>query len=480
MNADRLIQSLLTDLPALLPEAAIVFLFLISLIQALFFKSKATTVTWGKIYALALLFIAILIAYQCNCRFGSYFWEGWQVDQASIQFAVLIVATTGLVWFFAPKEDSNGTYFPLILIGFVMGALFLAYASHLLTAYLALELLSLSSYLILLHPAGLKIPVEEQSEAALKFFIQGATSSAMMLFGFSIMFAFSGSLHYSSLLQVIMQSSNPLLLTGFLLSLAGFLFKLSMWPLHWWAPDVYQSGNTTVILLFSTVSKIAGIAAAYRYLHSGPMEGWVQVWLALFAVVVMTLGNFGAFRALNFRRMMAFSSVSQSGFLWLALILATTGDSLKILVFYLISVVLGKWLAWAVYQRLEPALGAEMTTWSFQRSSGLFDGLMLLVAFMSLTGLPLTMGFFAKFFLFTELFEYLNGPQAGLWWWVLAGSVVNTLPALFYYLRPFYFGFIKNEGSQSQLSDSPWTVKSLWLVLALAILLFFFFPGVWF
>lgn len=474
-----LVHHLVRDLPALLPEASLILLFFVALLQAIFFKNKSTTRFAGKWYAVALLFIAILTAYECNCRYGTYFSGTWTIDLASVSWVVLMLCTAGLIWLFAPEAHTKSPYFSVIIVSMVLGAMLLAYASHLLLAYLSLELLSIASYLLLLLPT--RDGQAERTESAIKFFIQGASGSAIMLFGFSILFVSSGSLHYAAVIQSVVNSPDPLILTGFVLSLAGFVFKLSMWPLHWWVPDVYQSGSITVVLLFSTLSKIAGVAAAYRYLHAAQLTLPIQLALGLFAVVVMTLGNLGAFKANQFRRMMAFSSIAQSGFLWLALTLAKSEYTVAIVLFYLAALVLGKWLAWSVYSEIEPIQGTIMSEWSFKNTGFVRLGVLFLIALMSLTGLPLTMGFFAKFFIMAELSTYLQGPYSLMWGLVLFATIFNTLPALFYYLRPFYFGFMKNgQKFENQSLRVPLYTQALWIVLAGSILYFFFFPGAWF
>lgn len=335
------------------------------------------------------------------------------------------------------NSNGLGEYF-LVLMAMLVGLNFMSMASNLLMMYLALEMVSIPSYILTAYTRLSR----NSAEASLKYILYGAFSSGIMLYGISWLYGFTGTLDpFDPAFSEGLAASGSLQATFALaLVLCGFAFKISALPFHFWTPDVYEGAPYPVAAFFAVAPKAAGFAMLMRFLLFLPettpeIQENVQVLLGLMAVGSMTLGNLAALRQENVRRMLAWSSVAQAGYILLGvLVVSTSGYSAA--TFYLIAYFFMTYGAFALAGWLFETTGTEQ----MQELKGLSRSLplatiVLVVFVVSLTGLPPTAGFIGKLELFLSVIEDMTVAGNGWMVWLLVLAVINTVISLFYYLR---------------------------------------------
>jgi len=326
----------------------------------------------------------------------------------------------------SPGVGDKGEYYALI-IGAVIGMNFMASAADLIMVYLAIETTSISLYLL----AGFLREDDKSAESGRKYFLFGAFTSTIMLYGFSLLYGFTGKTNLYELSAALTAGSVPVLpvLVALLLVLAGFGFKVSMVPFHFWSPDVYEGAPTPITAFISVASKAAGFAVLVRVLlavfpdvqsYWGPLLGVVSVF-------TMTIGNTLALAQRNIKRLLAYSSIAQAGYALIGLA-ALSQAGVAAVIFYLLMYTVTNLITFGVVILASRVIGSdEIADYAglSRRSPGL--ALAFLVGFLSLGGMPPFAGFFAKFFIFAAAI------QSGLIWLAVIG-VLNSIIGLYYYL----------------------------------------------
>jgi NADH-quinone oxidoreductase subunit N len=323
----------------------------------------------------------------------------------------------------------------LVLLFFAMiGGMALVGAQEFLTLFVAFELLSLPLYSL----AAIEKSRPESPEGALKIFIFGSVSSAFLLFGLALLFASAGTTFWHQLPEVL---PNPGLFDiGLLLLLAGFGFKIAMFPFYVWVPDTYEAAPTPVVAFLSVAPKAAGVAALFRLwfeVFSGP-AAQLTAWAGWLAALTMIAGNLLALPQQNIKRMLAYSGVAQIGYVLLAIAAGSgfgAGMALFFFVAYLFSNI-GAFLSVAAVE----AAGEEPTLHGVRnliRRSPVLAGAFL-AFLLSLGGIPFVLGFWGK------LYVFLAAGRAELWWLVFLGALLAVV-ALFYYLNVARWMFIVED-----------------------------------
>ena len=304
-----------------------------------------------------------------------------------------------------------GEYHALIL-SLLLGAMIMSMTTHLLLVYLAIELVSISSYILTSFSFS-----RQGAEGALKYLLFGAVVSAVMLYGISLLYGFTGTLDFASPnFQMSLLSLNvaavPLLLASFL-TLAGFLFKLSAVPFHLWAPDAYEGAPVPVAALFSVVPKLAGLSLLIRFLqyfHESSILfvsvhfDW-QLVLAVLSGLSMFIGNLAAIWQQDAKRMLAYSSIAHTGFL-MAGVLAYSELGIRAVLFYGAIYLIMNFAAFLLVKMLGDRTGQyRIKAWSGLGIRFPYVGAALVFVMIALTGLPPTAGFTAKLLVFTALWE---------------------------------------------------------------------------
>jgi NADH-quinone oxidoreductase subunit N len=366
-------------------------------------------------------------------------------------------------------DDSPPEVYPLLLFA-LLGMVLLAAASDLLVVFIALEILSLSLYVL----AGQTRRLAAQ-EAAMKYFLLGAFSSAFLLYGIALSYGATGT---TNLLGIARASIDPtgdgtLLLAGVGLMAVGFCFKVSAVPFHMWTPDVYQGTPTPVAAFMAAATKVAGFAVFLR-VFSGALGGLVVSWrpaVAAVAVVTMLLGAGLAVVQTDLKRMLAYSSISHAGYLLIGVAAAATVPAaVSASMFYLLVyafMVMGAFMVVQYVSRLGPADDEAIR----ERSSlDDYRGLarrhpwaagLLAVFMLALTGIPPLSGFWAKYYVF------LSAIEAGLTWLVVV-AVISSVISAFFYLRVLVVAYLQEPAGDAEAEAAPGRAPALGLALGLA------------
>ena len=319
-----------------------------------------------------------------------------------------------------------------LLITATIGFSLMAASTDLIMVYVALETASISSYLL----AGFYTGERRSSEAGMKYFVYGAFTTAVMLYGMSLVYGVTGATNLYVIGDVLtgrpIDGVQPLLLLAAVLVVVGFAFKTSIVPYHFWAPDVYEGAPTPFTGFLSTASKAAGFAVFLRVFLSGALGpviqgGWWAMLIAM-CIITMLLGNFVAIYQTNIKRLLAYSSIAQAGYALIGLV-TLTQDGSGATLFYLLMYVFTNIAAFGVIILVSNATGAdEIKDLNGLNRRSPFLALVMLFAVLSLGGIPPTAGFFGKFFLFKSAID------AGLWWLALVG-ILMAFVGLYYYLN---------------------------------------------
>ncbi len=416
---------------------------------------------------------------------------------ARMTFIGAAFLTTLLALDYRPSGNP-GEFYALILFS-TAGMNFMAASSELIMAYVSLELSSISLYIL----AGYFRSDKLSSEAGLKYFLFGALSSGILLYGMSLAYGFTASMNRTgggqpiigTLFSEIAKAGTavpggaPLLTLAMIFVIAGIGYKVAVVPFHSWSPDVYQGAPTPITAFISTASKTAGFILLYRVLASAfpsiagspslsNFGGWTSL-LALIALATMLVGNLSALPQKNAKRLLAYSSIGHAGFLLLALVLwgsASPADkafSTSSLVYYLIAYTATNLGAFGALAVVREALGGDdMADLNglWRRNIGLT--LMLTVLILSLAGVPPLSGYWAKFFIF------MAGYKAGAVWLVGIG-VVMTIISLYYYLGFLRAMWMNEPTSLDPVVTPPMMNITLIVATALVLLLGLFPNAIW-
>jgi NADH-quinone oxidoreductase subunit N len=421
------------NLTLALPEIFLLAAIAILMIADLFMpasgrESRLVNVT---LIALLALFTLILLAppaapaYAFN---GMFVLDGMGVVlKAMLALAAFLVVVFSRSYLEARKLLTGE--FMMLLLFVVFGCMIMISASHFITLYLGLEILSLSLYAMV----ALQRDSALATEAAMKYFILGALASGLLLYGMSMVYGATGSLDIRTIASAVSGSrgNDPLLAFGIVFLVSGLAFKLGVVPFHMWIPDVYQGAATPVTLLIGSAPKLAAFAFVLRILAEG-LSGMVNDWqqmLVILSVLSMALGNLVAIAQTNLKRMLGYSTISHMGFLLLG-ILSGTLDGYGSSMFYVIAYVIMALGSFGMILLLSRAGFEAENIDDFKglnRRSPWYALIMLLVMF-SLAGIPPTVGFFAKL---AVLQAALN---AGFVWLVVFAVLMSVIGA-YYYLR---------------------------------------------
>ncbi len=318
----------------------------------------------------------------------------------------------------------RGGEYHLLLLSSLLGMLVLSSARDLILLFVAFELMSIPLYVL----AGFGKSQDESVEAALKFFLVGSVSSAVMAYGLSFVY---GATHTTDLARVAQTFSvgQPLLLLGLLAVFAGFAFKIAAFPFHMWVPDTYEAASTPFVAWLSVAPKAAGFVALFRVYFEGMGEravAWMPIAAGLAAVTIVA-GNLMALPQQNTKRLLAYSGIAHIGYMLVGFA-AASASGMAMVLFYLVAYVFGNMGAFLVVEAVARSERSEATAalrGLAQRSPLL--ALAMLLFLLSLGGIPFVAGFWAK------LYVFYAAASAGLYWLVLVGAVL-TVVALFYYL----------------------------------------------
>lgn len=444
------------DLSIVLPEVLLAGYAMLALLVGVYFGKDALTgvITWVTAGVFALL--AVLIA--LGMGNGGFGFGGLIVDDAFARFAkvaILLASAAVLVMAqdYMARRDLGRFEYPILIALAVVGMMIMVSASDLMTLYMGLELQSLALYVI----TSLRRDSVKSTEAGLKYFVLGALSSGLLLYGASLVYGYAGSTNFAAITAAASAGEAPIgLLIGMVFVLAGMAFKISAAPFHMWTPDVYEGAPTPITAFLATAPKLAAMALIARVGHDafGAMMGdWYQV-LAVLSVLSMFVGAIAAIGQRDIKRLMAYSSIAHMGFALMGLAAGSAMGVQAMLVYMAIYITmnLGTFAFILSLERDGRPITDIGALHQFSKTDPL-KALALLVLMFSLAGVPPMLGFWGKFNVM------LAAYQAGLAWLALAGAVASVIGA-FYYLRIVYFIYFGQDSDAvtSRMSAVQWTV----------------------
>ncbi len=423
----------------------------------------APTLVW----ATSGLFIALALFIGLTGSGDRTAFGGMMVDDAFARFAKVVILTAAAAILLMTQDYMQRRAlmhfeWPVLVTLSVVGMCVMVSAGDLMALYMGLELQSLALYVL----AAMRRDSAKSSEAGLKYFVLGALSSGLFLYGASLTYGFSGATGFAAILSTLGQGAPAGLIIGLVFMLSALAFKVSAAPFHMWTPDVYEGSPTPITAFFATAPKVAAMCLIARLVHDafGTIPGqWGQV-LAALAVVSMFLGAIAAIGQRNIKRMMAYSSIAHMGYALVGLASGTAEGVQAMLIYMAIYVTMnvGTFAFILSMERDGMPISDIQSLNMFSKKEPL-KALALLILMFSLAGVPPMLGFFGKFYVLKAAVD------AGLVWLALAGAVASVIGA-YYYLRIvflIYFGK-DSEPVDSTMAPVQWAV----MVAVSAIMLF--------
>lgn len=483
-----MIEHTLHSLSQFYPEIILVLTLCVIIVADLLIKKESNTT--GYIFLGGLVLTGIFVLMQLG-RNEAIFYDVMVVDPFAVFFKVLLVLTGLFIAFFSLQsrdleeyKSRIGEYY-MLLSGMMLGMLLMVGSTNLLFMYLAFELTSISSYVLV----GFTKKIHKSAEASLKYIIYGAVSSGVMLYGISLLIGITGATDMYGINDALVSgSSQPLLLNlSILLIIVGLGFKIAVVPFHFWAPDVYEGAPISIAAILAVASKIAAFGLLVRFFtltfidSEGVMETGVwqviegihwKMLLGGMAALAMIVGNLTALRQDNIKRMLAYSSIAHAGYLLMGLVI-TAEEGLASIMIYLFIYLFMNLGAFYVAMLFSNKLGTE----SIEEYKGLgfrapVESVAMTIFLVSLTGIPPTGGFIAKLYIFGA------AVSAG-WIWLVAIAGITTVISLFYYIRVSRnMFFFKPEDETSLLKFDTEARIVLFVLLIPTILLGIYFEPV--
>lgn len=338
--------------------------------------------------------------------------------------------------------------YPLLVALSVVGMMMMVSAGDLMALYMGLELQSLALYVV----ASLRRGSVKSTEAGLKYFVLGALSSGLLLYGASLVYGYAGTTLFSGIIEVAQHGEVSLgLLFGLVFLVSGLAFKISAVPFHMWTPDVYEGAPTPITAFFATAPKMAAMGLFARVMHDafgGAVKDWQQI-IALLALLSMFLGAFAAIGQTNIKRLMAYSSIAHMGYAMMGLAAGTAFGVQALLVYMAIYITMniGTFAFILMMEKDGKPVTDIYALNSFaKREPG--KALAMLILLFSLAGVPPMLGFFGKFYVLRAAYD------AGLAWLAIAGVIASVIGA-YYYLRIVFYMYFGEESDELEAGKSP-------------------------
>jgi NADH-quinone oxidoreductase subunit N len=461
---------------SIMPEALILLLGILVLIIDPFWKEKSRRINLGWLTVGGLMAILVIILMVDRPGNPISTWGGMiRYDWLSFSFKLLFIFAGAITAMFMMDVDRLGERAEayLLLLASLIGMSLMASSGDLIMLYLAIETTSIPLYVL----SGFLLDDRFSVESGFKYLLFGAMTSAVLLYGFSLLFGFAGTTNIYNLAGLF-QTLTPLALGVLIFVIVGLAFKISAVPFHFWAPDVYQGSPTPVAGFLSTASKAAGFAVLLRlFVIAFPdvSANWTWI-LAIVATLTMTVGNFLAIAQKNIKRMLAYSSIAHAGYVLIGVVAYSELGATSV-VYYLIAYIMTNLAAFGAvvaYGRVTGSDEIKSYAGLSRRSPAL--ALVMLVAFFSLAGMPPFGGFVAKVFVFTSAIE-------SQWLWLAVVGVLNSIVGLYYYLTVLKYVYLyraENEDDERKPLpiSRPYTIALV--VLSLGIIVVGVFLTPWF
>lgn len=447
------------DLGAIGPELELALFGMILLVADLLVESKRVL---GYI-ALAGIAWSGFFLWRLNGANVSAYGDLLRIDQFAWFFKLIFLIAAALAILISLRyldieREQHGEYYALILFA-TMGMMFMVGAMDLITLYIGLETMAIATYILV----GFLRGSPRSNEASLKYFLLGAFSSGILLYGFSLLYGIAGSTRYGAIADALAERpvTDPLSMMALVTVCAGMFFKIAAVPFHQWTPDAYEGAPTSITAYMSVAVKAASFAMIVR-LFMIPLWDLRPQWVLIFSVVAaltMTVGNIAAITQSSVKRLLAYSSISHAGYVLLGLIAANQTGMTAIPIYLLVYTFtnLGVW-AIVVGLRRKDVIGEHI-----DEMSGLFFkhpavAVVMLILLLSLAGIPPTAGFIGKYYLFAGLIETNHNLLAVI-------AVLNAAISMYFYLRIVVAMFMRDATEKTGLALSRGLVATMAIAL---------------
>ncbi len=449
----------------IIPDLLLLILPFLVIGSRLFVKDNSK-IPW-RIANIGLVLIFALLNFIPLAGGSRFFINNWNVSDFGILMREVLVLSAILgVWLSKDYFNHGGDGKPAMnqiaeFIGTIafatFGGITVISACDLLTFFLGLEIATIPMYALTAWNKRDQLG----SEAATKYILMGSVATAFELFGFSYLYGFAGSLQFDAIKETVLAGSTPLLWVAVLFLFSGIGFKLTLFPFHTWAPDVYEGAPTPVTALLSVSSKATAIAFLVVLIYGplAPVQEQIAPFIALLAGATLFVGNLGALKQFRLRRFMAYSSIAQAGYIMVAL-LGPAEIAKTAIIYYLFIYTVANYLAFFVFGIIGHHREESFASLRGLSKQSTFLAAALAVAMFSLAGIPPMAGFFGKFHLFFS--SATSGHYA-----LVVFAVLNNVLALYYYLQVIKSAWV--DEPEGELNPLRLTKRQLWTTIVLMV-----------
>jgi NADH-quinone oxidoreductase subunit N len=475
-----MVELILQSLAHFQPEVVLTSAFLLAILAEVIFPKKDV---FGAIIAIiGMVAAGYFVLYQTSGPASSVFSNMIAVDPFSAFFKLVILLTGLVVVAFSlmSKElkegaKSIGEYYALLL-ALTLGMFLMTGAANLLMVYLAIELTSISSYIL----TGYTKEAPDSSEASLKYVIYGAVASGMMLYGISILYGLTGATDIYGVNRALTEGSVSALplIAATVLVIVGFGYKITAVPFHFWSPDVYEGAPLPVTAILAVASKAAGFAVLIRFFTVAFVDSTVgntaagfwsafegfewQNIIAAISVLTMTVGNLIAVWQKNLKRLLAYSSIAHAGYLLMGVVVLNNEGIAAVLIYFVVYLFMNLGAFYVVMLVANKTGSEDIDTYRGLGYRSPLVAVSMAIFLIALTGLPPTAGFIGKLYLFAAL---INAK----WIWLAVVGAANSVVSLYYYVRIFRNMFLRDPDSSGSSEPIRFGFPQVALLLVLVV-----------
>ena len=444
------------DFYAILPEVVLALYAMAALLGAVYTGKDelSTTLTWATVA----VFVGIAAWIGLSGAGESLAFGGMFIDDAFSRFAkvTVLLGAAAILAMSADYLERRGLgrfEFPLIVALSVTGMMIMVSAGDLMSLYMGLELQSLSLYIL----AAFRRDSVKSTEAGLKYFVLGALSSGILLYGASLTYGFTGTTLFAGIIETIQDGHVSVgLLFGLVLMITGLAFKVSAVPFHMWTPDVYEGAPTPVTAYFATAPKMAAMGLFARLVFDAfgaAVADWSQV-IAVISLLSMALGSIAGIGQRNFKRLMAYSSIAHMGFALMGLAAGTQAGVEAMLIYMVVYITMNVGVfAFILSMERDGAPVVDLDSLNLYSKREPVKALAMLILLFSLAGVPPMLGFFAKY---GVLVAAVNSNLT----WLAVGGVIASVIGAFYYIRIVYYMYFgaETDGIETRMVPAQWAL----------------------
>lgn len=468
------------DIEAIRPEVILALFAILVPGVGLLSKSSSKVCAAFSLVGVGLAFAdAFWFVYSNNA--GIYFVGNLlKLDQFSALFMMIFLAVAFYVILasarFIQEDKHQPEFYSLIMIATV-GMMIVASSTDLITLFVGIELTSISSYALV----AFRKKDEKGAESAVKYFIIGGMSSGLALFGISLLYGVSGTTSFAGIAQAVTMNSpmQSVIFLALVMIVAGFGFKVAIVPFHMWAPDVYEGAPTTVTAMLAAGSKKMGFIALFKVLLIGLFaikSNW-EIMIGIVAIASMTVGNLAAISQTNIKRMLAYSSIAQAGYILIAIPVGTE-YALSAGIMQIMTHAFMKGGAFIIVAALATvAIGEAINNYKGLAKRAPLMALGMAVMLFSLAGIPPLAGFFSKFVLFSSPIQQSAIPGSEWMLWLAVAAIINSAISLYYYARVVKYMYVDDaeEGTPTEKVKIPISMAAAVVICVFAVVLI----GIW-